>query len=83
MEEEASTTNSETEIKMLQDCTGAIASINTHLKTVLGNLDQLSDSIQQLILPHELLCSRSNKLCEQWLEMWRKMESAEQPEQQL
>lgn len=50
MEEEASTANSETEIKMLQDCTGAIASINTHLKTVLGNLDQLSDSIQQLML---------------------------------
>lgn len=50
MEEEATTANSETEIKMLQDCTGAIASINTHLKTVLGNLDQLSDSIQQLML---------------------------------
>lgn len=53
MEEEASTANSETEIKMLQDCTGAIASINTHLKTVLGNLDQLSDSILQLMPTYE------------------------------
>lgn len=48
MQEEASAANSETEIKMLQDCTGVIASINTNLKLILSNLDHLSDSIQQL-----------------------------------
>ena len=46
MEEEEANRSSDKEMKTLQDCNAAIATINTNLKAILGSLDHLSESIR-------------------------------------
>lgn len=74
MEVETSSQPVEQEIQVLQGCNSAIQKMNDNLRTTLGNLDNLSKSVNQYLLIHLILMNRTTVLFEEWISMWRRMQ---------